>query len=200
MEGPAKVPGKKACGIDFGTYEIAVAVVNSDDPNGVTLVSNYLANETTPGVVKMYNGMRTYAEEALGSATMCPQNVISHIPLVLEYSDCIEKLTEDYPDLCFVAKKAENGEIVFELKDYAVPEVSLTHVMSMLLRYIFGFHHKEVPRECQAHRRLRPAGSVSRRRASGGRCGAAGRFRGRQGRHDGPGAGVQVGPRRRRHP
>ena len=145
MEGPAKVPEKKACGIDFGTYEIAVAVVNSDDPNGVTLVSNYLANETTPGVVKMYNGMRTYAEEALGSATMCPQNVISHIPLVLEYSDCLEKLTEDYPDLCFVAKKAENGEIVFELKDYAVPEVSLTHVMSMLLRYIFGFITKKYP-------------------------------------------------------
>ncbi|KAK8824436.1 hypothetical protein WA577_006833, partial [Blastocystis sp. JDR] len=93
----------------------------------------------------MYNGMRTYAEEALGSATMCPQNVISHIPLVLEYSDCIEKLTEDYPDLCFVAKKAENGEIVFELKDYAVPEVSLTHVMSMLLRYIFGFITKKYP-------------------------------------------------------
>ena len=145
MEQPEKVSVKKACGIDFGTYEIAAAVVSADDPNGVTLVSNYLANETTPGVVKLYNGMRTYAEEALGSATMCPQNVISHIPLVLEYSDCIEKLSEDYPDLCFVVKKADNGEIFFELKDYAVPEVSLTHVMSMLLRYIYGFITKKYP-------------------------------------------------------
>ena len=145
MEPTDKVVCKKACGIDFGTYEIAVAVVNADDPNGVTLVSNNLANETTPGVVKLYNGMRTYAEEAQGSATMCLQNVISHIPLILEYSEHIEQLAEDYPDLCFVARKRQDGEIVLELTDYVVPEVSLTHVISMLLRHIYSFITKKYP-------------------------------------------------------
>lgn len=127
----------KTCGIDFGSSAIAVAVTSSDNPLGSQLVGNMLANETTPGVVKMYRDVVTIGEDAVATATACPQNVFSHIPLILHYSDNISELKEKYPDLCFSIHKGEDNQLYFDVADDSLfTEISLTQVMGLLFNYI----------------------------------------------------------------
>lgn len=127
----------KSCGIDFGTSVIAVAVTFSDNPLGAQLVGNLLANETTPGVVKMYRDVVTIGEDAVATATISPSNVFSHIPLILYYSDRLDEMKTKYPDLCFSIDRKEDGELYFNVMDDSMfSEISLTQVVTMLFEYI----------------------------------------------------------------
>ena len=129
---------QKACGIDLGSSEIVVAVVDSSDPLGTKLVPNMLSNETTPGVVKIYRDVRTIGEDAAATATMCPQNVYHHLPLVLKYVDCIEQLQTLYPDMCFNMKMDPEKGVVFDVQDDSlVSEISILHAITMLFNYVF---------------------------------------------------------------
>lgn len=127
----------KSCGIDFGTSVIAVSVAFSENPLGAQLVNNLQANETTPGVVKLYRDIITIGEDALATASISPQNVFSHIPLILHYTDDIDKLKEKYPDLCFNIHQGEDKQLYFDVtEDSMVSQISLTQVISMLFTYI----------------------------------------------------------------
>ena len=136
----------KACGIDLGTSEIAVAVVDSRNPLGTKLVSNKLSNETTPGVLKFYREVRSIGEDAAATATMCPQNVYSHLPLVLKCMDCIGELQGRYPDLCFQMKSDEQNGVVFSVcDDPLISEMSIMHAVSMLFNYVYQIIEKSYP-------------------------------------------------------
>ena len=94
----------KSCGIDFGTSVIAVSVAFSENPLGAQLVNNLQANETTPGVVKLYRDIVTIGEDALATASISPQNVFSHIPLIAVLFDSLAP--EVYMiSLCFTLSK-----------------------------------------------------------------------------------------------
>lgn len=136
----------KACGIDLGTSEIAVAVVDSSNPLGTKLVSNKLSNETTPGVLKIYREVRSIGEDAAATATMCPQNVYSHLPLVLRCIDSLEDLQGRYPDLCFKMRSDEQKGVVFDVcDDSLISEMSIMHALSMLFNYVFQIIEKSYP-------------------------------------------------------
>ena len=137
---------EKACGIDFGTSEIAVAVVDAVDPMGAKLVPNMLSNETTPGVLKIYREVRTIGEDAAATATMCPKNVYSSFPLILKYADCIDQLQGRYPDLCFQMKADAQRSTIFDvLDDPVLSEMSIMHAISMVFRYCYQIVSKKSP-------------------------------------------------------
>lgn len=143
-------PAILACGIDFGTSEIAVAVSSSDAPFSTQLVRNFMSNETTPGVVKIFNDTRSYGEEAAATVTSCPQNVYSHLPLLLANVNKVNELKERYPDLCFSIREGENNCVVMDVNnDSNVKEVTLTHMISMLLHYIYRFVSEQYPKHVE---------------------------------------------------
>lgn len=143
-------PVTLACGIDFGTSEIAVAVSSSDAPFSTQLVRNFMSNETTPGVVKIYNDTRSYGEEAAATVASCPQNVFSHLPLLLANVNKVSELKERYPDLCFSIRENEKHQIVMDVMDDSdVKEVTLTHMVSMLFHYIYQFVTKQYPKHIE---------------------------------------------------
>lgn len=143
-------PVTLACGIDFGTSEIAVAVSSADAPFSAQLVRNYMSNETTPGVVKIYENTRSYGEEAAATVTSCPQNVYSHFPLILANINKVNELKERYPDLCFSVREGEKNSLVMDVtNDADVKEVSLTHMISMLFHYIYRFVSEQYPKHVE---------------------------------------------------
>ena len=128
---------EKACGIDFGSSAIAVAVTSIANPLGAQLVGNLLANETTPGVIKLYRDVFTVGEDAVATATICPQNVFSYIPLLLRHADDISKVKDQFPDVCYSINIRDDGELYFDvLDDSMFTEIPLVQIVTVLFKYI----------------------------------------------------------------
>lgn len=136
----------KACGIDLGTSEIAVAVVDSRNPLGTKLVSNKLSNETTPGVLKFYREVRSIGEDAAATAT----NVSTEC--VLSFATCSKvhglywRVAGTISGSVLPDEVGEQKGVVFSVcDDPLISEMSIMHAVSMLFNYVYQIIEKSYP-------------------------------------------------------
>lgn len=113
---------EKIIGIDLGTTNSCVAVIEGKDP---AVITNAEGNRTTPSVVAIAkNGERLVGQIAKRQAITNPRNTVFSVKRFMgrKYNE----VTEEIKNFPYKVKQGNNGNAVIEIdgKDYNPPEIS----------------------------------------------------------------------------
>jgi molecular chaperone DnaK len=114
----------KIIGIDLGTTNSAVAIIEAGQPK---IVENLEGNRTTPSVVSVNkNGERSVGQIAKRQAVTNPENTIYGVKRFMGHSFKDKEVQNDIPRVPFKMKEGPNGGVLMTLggKDYRPEEVS----------------------------------------------------------------------------
>ena len=118
----------KVIGIDLGTSNSCVAVIEGGDP---TVITNEEGSRTTPSVVSYVDGERMVGNSAKRQAIMKPKNTVYSAKrfIGMKYDE-IKKEAEKMP---FEVKKGKQGtcDIIIDGKPVAPQAVSAQVLMKM---------------------------------------------------------------------
>ena len=119
----------KVIGIDLGTTNSCVAVVEGGEPN---VIPNPEGGRTTPSVVAFTkSGERLVGQPAKRQAVTNPENTVFSIKRFVGRR--YDEVTEEIGLVPYKVKKKDNGEVEIEAggKTYAPPEISAMILQSM---------------------------------------------------------------------
>lgn len=114
----------KIIGIDLGTTNSAVAIIEAGQPK---IVENIEGNRTTPSVVSVNkNGERSVGQIAKRQAVTNPENTIYGVKRFMGHGYDDKEVQSDIPRVPYKIKKSDNGGTLIALggKDYRPEEVS----------------------------------------------------------------------------
>lgn len=114
----------KIIGIDLGTTNSAVAIIEGGQPKIIENVEGY---RTTPSVVSYSkNGERTVGVTAKRQAVINPENTIYGVKRYMGHSFKDKEVQADIGKVAYKLKEGENGSVLITLggKDYRPEEVS----------------------------------------------------------------------------
>ncbi|MEA4910614.1 Chaperone protein DnaK [bioreactor metagenome] len=114
----------KIIGIDLGTTNSAVAIIEGGQPKIIENVEGY---RTTPSVVSYSkNGERTVGVTAKRQAVINPENTIYGVKRYMGHSFKDKEVQSDIGNVAYKLKEGENGSVLITLggKDYRPEEVS----------------------------------------------------------------------------
>lgn len=114
----------KIIGIDLGTTNCAVAVVEGGEPH---IVENTEGNRTTPSIVAMTkNNERLVGQIAKRQAVTNPQNTVFGIKRFIGHNFEDDAVAKDKDTVPYAISKADNGGVLVKMgdKDYRPEEIS----------------------------------------------------------------------------
>ena len=114
----------KIIGIDLGTTNCAMAVVEGGEPN---IIENAEGNRTTPSIVAIAkNNERLVGLSAKRQAVTNPQNTVFGIKRFIGHSFDEESVAKDMETIPYKISKSENGGVQVKMgdKEYRPEEVS----------------------------------------------------------------------------
>lgn len=114
----------KIIGIDLGTTNSAVAIIEGGEPE---IVENSEGNRTTPSIVSMAkNGDKLVGQLAKRQSVTNPENTIFGIKRFIGHSFDDSSVTKDQDSVPYKLKKSENNGVLVEMsgKDYRPEEIS----------------------------------------------------------------------------
>ncbi len=114
----------KIIGIDLGTTNSAVAIIEASEPR---IIENAEGARTTPSVVAISkNGERLVGQTAKRQSVTNPQNTIFGIKRFIGHSFEDESVSKDKLTVPYQIKKSDNGGVIVEMsgKDYRPEEIS----------------------------------------------------------------------------
>jgi molecular chaperone DnaK len=114
----------KIIGIDLGTTNSAVAIIEGGHPKIVENVEGY---RTTPSVVSYAkNGERSVGVTAKRQSVINPENTIYGVKRYMGHSFNDKEVQNDIPNVAYKLKEGPNGSVLVNLsgKDYRPEEVS----------------------------------------------------------------------------
>ena len=119
----------KIIGIDLGTTNSCVAVMEGSNP---TIITNSEGDRTTPSVVSFSdNGERLIGVSAKNQAVTNPTNTIFSVKRFIgrQYSE----IQKDIKELPYIIKKGSSQKIKIEISDksYTPPEISAMILQKM---------------------------------------------------------------------
>lgn len=114
----------KIIGIDLGTTNSAVAIIEAGQPKILENVEGY---RTTPSVVSFSkNGEKSVGVTAKRQSVINPENTIYGVKRYMGHSYSDKEVQDDIPNVAYKLKNGENGSVLVTLggKDYRPEEVS----------------------------------------------------------------------------
>lgn len=114
----------KIIGIDLGTTNCAVAIIEGGQPKIIENVEGY---RTTPSVVSFAkNGEKSVGVTAKRQSVINPENTIYGVKRYMGHSFKDKEVQNDIPNVAYKLKEGENGSVLVTLggKDYRPEEVS----------------------------------------------------------------------------
>ena len=114
----------KIIGIDLGTTNCAVAVIEAGQPK---IVENLEGNRTTPSVVSVNkNGERAVGQIAKRQAVTNPENTVYGVKRFMGHSFSDKEVQDDIPRVAYKIKASDNGGVLIGLggKDSRPEEIS----------------------------------------------------------------------------
>ncbi len=114
----------KIIGIDLGTTNSAVAIIEAGQPK---IIENLEGNRTTPSVASVNkNGERAVGQIAKRQAVTNPENTVYGVKRFMGHSYADKEVQNDIPRVPYKIKEGENGGVLITLggKDYRPEEIS----------------------------------------------------------------------------
>ena len=114
----------KIIGIDLGTTNSAVAIIEAGQPKILENVEGY---RTTPSVVSFSkNGEKSVGVTAKRQSVINPENTIYGVKRYMGHSYSDKEVQNDIPNVAYKLKSGDNGSVLVTLggKDYRPEEVS----------------------------------------------------------------------------
>lgn len=114
----------KIIGIDLGTTNSAMAVVEGGEPH---IIENSEGNRTTPSIVALAkNNERLVGQIAKRQAVTNPQNTVFGIKRFIGHNFDDDSITKDRKSIPFVMEKSSNGGVEIKMgdKNYRPEEIS----------------------------------------------------------------------------
>jgi molecular chaperone DnaK len=114
----------KIIGIDLGTTNSAVAIIEGGHPKIIENVEGY---RTTPSVVSFSkNGEKSVGVTAKRQSVINPENTIYGVKRYMGHSFADKEVQNDIPNVAYKLKEGPNGSVLVTLsgKDYRPEEVS----------------------------------------------------------------------------
>lgn len=114
----------KIIGIDLGTTNCAVAIIEAGQPK---IIENLEGNRTTPSVVSVNkNGERAVGQIAKRQAVTNPENTIYGVKRFMGHSFSDKEVQGDIPRVAYKIKASDNGGVLIGLggKDARPEEIS----------------------------------------------------------------------------
>lgn len=114
----------KIIGIDLGTTNSAVAIIEAGQPK---IIENLEGNRTTPSVVSVNkNGERSVGQIAKRQAVTNPKDTVYGVKRFMGHSFSDKEVQSDIPRVAYAIKKGENDSVLISLggKDSRPEEIS----------------------------------------------------------------------------
>lgn len=114
----------KIIGIDLGTTNSAVAIIEAGQPK---IIENLEGNRTTPSVVSVNkNGERSVGQIAKRQAVTNPKDTVYGVKRFMGHSFSDKEVQSDIPRVAYAIKKGENDGVLISLggKDSRPEEIS----------------------------------------------------------------------------
>lgn len=114
----------KIIGIDLGTTNSAVAIIEAGQPK---IIENLEGNRTTPSVVSVNkNGERAVGQIAKRQAVTNPENTVYGVKRFMGHSFTDKEVQNDIPRVAYKLKASDNGGVLIKLggKDSRPEEIS----------------------------------------------------------------------------
>jgi molecular chaperone DnaK len=114
----------KIIGIDLGTTNSAVAIIEAGQPK---IIENLEGNRTTPSVVSVNkNGERSVGQIAKRQAVTNPENTVYGVKRFMGHSFSDKEVQNDIPRVAYKLKTSDNGGVLISLggKDSRPEEIS----------------------------------------------------------------------------
>ena len=114
----------KIIGIDLGTTNCAVAIIEAGQPK---IIENVEGNRTTPSVVSVNkNGERAVGQIAKRQAVTNPENTVYGVKRFMGHSFTDKEVQGDIPRVAYKLKASDNGGVLITLggKDSRPEEIS----------------------------------------------------------------------------
>jgi molecular chaperone DnaK len=114
----------KIIGIDLGTTNSAVAIIEAGQPK---IIENVEGNRTTPSVVSVNkNGERAVGQIAKRQAVTNPENTVYGVKRFMGHSFSDKEVQNDIPRVAYKLKASDNGGVLISLggKDSRPEEIS----------------------------------------------------------------------------
>ena len=114
----------KIIGIDLGTTNCAVAIIEAGQPK---IIENVEGNRTTPSVVSVNkNGERAVGQIAKRQAVTNPENTVYGVKRFMGHSFSDKEVQGDIPRVAYKLKASDNGGVLITLggKDSRPEEIS----------------------------------------------------------------------------
>ncbi|MFP4420989.1 MAG: molecular chaperone DnaK [Desulfococcaceae bacterium] len=125
----------KVIGIDLGTTNSCVAVMEGDEPKVIT---NPEGGRTTPSMVAMAkNGERLVGQVAKRQAVTNPENTVFGVKRLIGRRFDSPEVQRDIKNLPYKIEKAGNGDVRIKLNDrgYSPAEIS-SHILGHIKKYV----------------------------------------------------------------
>ena len=125
----------KVIGIDLGTTNSCVAVMEGDESNVIT---NPEGGRTTPSMVAMgKNNERLVGQVAKRQAVTNPENTVFGVKRLIGRRFDSPEVRRDIKNLPYKIEKAENGDVRIQLNDrgYSPAEIS-SHILGHIKKYV----------------------------------------------------------------
>jgi molecular chaperone DnaK len=114
----------KIIGIDLGTTNSAVAIIEAGQPK---IIENVEGNRTTPSIVSVNkNGERAVGQIAKRQAVTNPENTVYGVKRFMGHSFSDKEVQADIPRVAYKIKNSDNGGVLITLggKDSRPEEIS----------------------------------------------------------------------------
>jgi molecular chaperone DnaK len=114
----------KIIGIDLGTTNSAVAIIEAGQPK---IIENLEGNRTTPSIVSVNkNGERSVGQIAKRQAVTNPENTVYGVKRFMGHSFADKEVQNDIPRVAYKLKVSDNGGVLITLggKDSRPEEIS----------------------------------------------------------------------------
>jgi molecular chaperone DnaK len=114
----------KIIGIDLGTTNSAVAIIEAGQPK---IIENLEGNRTTPSIVSVNkNGERSVGQIAKRQAVTNPENTVYGVKRFMGHSFADKEVQNDIPRVAYKLKASDNGGVLITLggKDTRPEEIS----------------------------------------------------------------------------
>lgn len=114
----------KIIGIDLGTTNSAVAIIEAGQPK---IIENLEGNRTTPSIVSVNkNGERSVGQIAKRQAVTNPENTVYGVKRFMGHSFSDKEVQSDIPRVAYKIKSSDNGGVLITLggKDSRPEEIS----------------------------------------------------------------------------
>eukprot|EP00959_Pyramimonas_sp_CCMP1952_P002019 41414-Pyramimonas_sp.AAC.1 len=132
----AGVANAKVLGIDFGSENIKVAIVQPGRVP-ISIVTNEMSRRKSPGAVGFVNGERFLGEEAVGVVSRYPDTIFTHLRDVLGQpasSPVVQDLLKDFYLPYKLVEDPERKTVVYKTKEG--DQYSVEELVAMVMHYV----------------------------------------------------------------